>query len=63
MMPMPNRFDPMMLIAAAIILVGVVAGVILNNAAGDLARLVFLLIGGVFLGIALIRRRRASRTP
>ena len=63
MMPMANRFDPMMLIAAAIILVGVVAGVILNNAAGDLARLVFLLIGGVFLGIGLIRRRRASRTP
>jgi hypothetical protein len=53
----------MMLIAAAIILVGIVAGLILNNATGDLARLVFLLIGGVFLGIGLIRRRRASRTP
>src|SRR5438445_9103020 len=63
MMPMTNRFDPMMLVAAAIVLVGVVAGMILNNAAGDLARLVFLLIGGVFLGIGLIRRRRASRTP
>lgn len=49
--------------AAVIILVGIIAGVILNNAAADLARLVFLLIGGVFLGIGLIRRRRGSRTP
>src|SRR5437660_11746670 len=62
MMPMANRFDPTMLIAAAIILVGVVAGVVLNNGAGDLARLGFLLIGGVFLGAGLVPRRRARRT-
>jgi hypothetical protein len=63
MVKMRERFNPMLLVAAAIILVGIVAGLILNNAAGDLARLVFLLIGGVFLGIGLFRRRRASRTP
>src|SRR5438270_13279643 len=56
MMPMANRFDPTMLIAAAIILVGVVAGVILNNAAGDLARMVFLLIAWRCLGTGFGRR-------
>ena len=59
----PNRFNPMLLVAAVTILVGIIAGLILNNAAGDLARLVFPLIGGVFLGLGLLRRRRGSRTP
>ncbi len=53
----------MLLVAAVIILVGIIVGLIFNNAAGDLARLVFLLVAGVFLGLGLLQRRRGSRTP
>ena len=56
---MKLNYNPPMLIGAAIVIVGLVIALILNNATGDLVRLASLVIGIGLLIYGSIQNRRA----
>jgi peptidoglycan biosynthesis protein MviN/MurJ (putative lipid II flippase) len=57
---MKLNYNTPMLIGAAIVLLGIVVGLVLNNATGDLVRLATLVAGAGLLLYGMMQRRRAS---
>ena len=49
-----------MLIGAAIVLLGIVVGLVVNNATGDLFRLLTLVVGAGLFVYGMMQRRRTT---
>jgi hypothetical protein len=60
---MKLSYNPPMLIGAAIVIVGLIVALILNNATGDLIRLATLVVGIGLLVYGSIQARRARNKP
>lgn len=56
---MKLNYNPPMLIGAAIVLLGIILGLVLNNATGDIIRLATLAVGIALLIYGTIQNRRA----
>jgi hypothetical protein len=60
---MKLNYNPPMLIGAAIVIVGLIVALMLNNATGDLIRLGTLVVGIALLVYGSIQNRRARNKP